>query len=311
MPYRELHTLPLVMTNACHCLAFQDCGYGVCWVLQARIFAEDADAAPKILHDWPALMDASLKVGVTMLAEGLACAVWSWQDDAELARSLADIWAQWLVLQPREAFASVGTLSSAAHPSVTVGSRRTMQAWGTDLGELRQVFEEERNAWMDGEEAEWLGLVQQNVVSTLQYTEVHTSCCLSHRRAAVHGATEVLLDRVCGAWHALRHTAATNHYGLDTRHTCAAAVLHRKLQGAAPRQPGSREAAGARPAVAVLILWSCNEHSLPIPYAFSAMCCTCVHYRHTQTHYRAQDAYVELLRTIDPQTTTSLDASLS
>lgn len=58
-------------------------------VLMARIFAEEADAAPKILHDWPALMDVSLK------------------------------------------------------------------AWGTDLGELRRVFEEERNAWMDEEEAEW------------------------------------------------------------------------------------------------------------------------------------------------------------
>jgi hypothetical protein len=32
--------------------------------LQARIFAEDQDAAPKIIHDWPAVMAASLKVGI-------------------------------------------------------------------------------------------------------------------------------------------------------------------------------------------------------------------------------------------------------
>lgn len=53
----------MVMTNTCHSLAFfQAYEHGVPWIVQARIFAEDVDAAPKILHDWPALMDASLKV---------------------------------------------------------------------------------------------------------------------------------------------------------------------------------------------------------------------------------------------------------
>jgi hypothetical protein len=47
------------------------------------------------------------------------------------------------------------------------------------LSELRRVFEDERNRWMDNEEEEWLGLVQpyQNVVSTLNYTEVRSVCC--------------------------------------------------------------------------------------------------------------------------------------
>lgn len=67
--------MPLVMSHACHRVATEVYGHDLCWSLQARIFAEDTDAAPKILHDWPALMDASLKAGVTILTEGLACAV--------------------------------------------------------------------------------------------------------------------------------------------------------------------------------------------------------------------------------------------
>lgn len=75
-----------------------------------------------------------------------------------------------------------------------------MQAWGTDLGELRRVFEEERNAWMDREEAEWLGLVQpyQNVVSTLQYTEVMgfiAICCCT--LAYTRSATDMSAGRAC------------------------------------------------------------------------------------------------------------------
>ena len=58
----RLDSLPLVMTNECHSLAVQAYEHDVLCIVQARIFAEDADAAPKILHDWPALMDASLKV---------------------------------------------------------------------------------------------------------------------------------------------------------------------------------------------------------------------------------------------------------
>jgi hypothetical protein len=48
------------------------------------------------------------------------------------------------------------------------------------LSELRRVFEDERNSWMDNEEAEWLDLVQpyQNVVSTLKYTEVRRALLL-------------------------------------------------------------------------------------------------------------------------------------
>jgi hypothetical protein len=54
----------MMMSNACHCLVVKVHAHDVCLSWQARIFAEDADAAPKILHDWPALMDASLKVGL-------------------------------------------------------------------------------------------------------------------------------------------------------------------------------------------------------------------------------------------------------
>ena len=106
---------------------------------------------------------------------------------------------------------------------------------------------------MDGEEAEWLGLVQpyQNVVSTLQYTEVRCA-----RQLITFCGLDALACARSRRSHS-RHVLDCLHVSaaavLDCHHMSAAAVLHRQLQGAAPRQPGSREAAGAGPAVAVPI----------------------------------------------------------
>lgn len=137
--------------------------------LQARILAEDKEAAPKILHDWQPLMCATLKAWyivsvppfVTCLLHGTGT---GWLSE------------QSCCLSHKSAFKCVKLQR-------TQSSCFPFKAWGTDLGDMRRVFEEERNAWMDREEAEWLRLVQpyQNVVSTLKYTEVtsmwRSSCC--------------------------------------------------------------------------------------------------------------------------------------
>lgn len=83
---------------------------------------------------------------------------------------------------------------------------------------------------MDGEEAEWLGLVQQyqNVVSTLRYTEVMgfiAFCCCTI--AYTRGATGVSAGRALTS--CLHQMAAQPWHDLGTLHSCAAAVLHREL----------------------------------------------------------------------------------
>mmetsp|Transcript_14898 Transcript_14898/g.44977 ORF Transcript_14898/g.44977 Transcript_14898/m.44977 type:complete len:358 (-) Transcript_14898:3089-4162(-) len=62
--------------------------------------------------------------------------------------------------------------------------KQSLESWGTDLKDMRTVFETSRNEWMNGEEADWLTYAQPypNIKETLQYCE-HPFYIVSSKKA--------------------------------------------------------------------------------------------------------------------------------